>query len=117
MPRYVLKESIYEPIEVEIRGKIFQARDCKSKKEMDKLEEFDTEIGKGERLTIPYDRLKWFLSVNGQEKDLSVVDELRVTDVEKLSMWIIEKIFNPTKKPDDNEIEKKKTEKQDVKEK
>jgi len=86
------KDDIFEPITIEIDGKMFPLRfaefgyDC-----LLKMEEMDERSSMGS-LTVPYDRLEYLI---GKQK---VIRTLTVSQVQKINRWILEQIYNPVEK-------------------
>jgi hypothetical protein len=91
MPRLKIdtKKSLYEPLEIEINGKVFQAKAI-DRDILKKIRELDAETGKG-NLDAAYQRLELLI---GKHK---FIDDLKLENLIEITEFVIRNIFRPTK--------------------
>jgi len=91
MPRFVLEteKSLFEPIEVEIKGKVYVAKSI-SRDDWRKIAELDKEAEKG-NLDAAYERLGLII---GKHK---VIDTLTLAELGAITNFFVMSTFSPTK--------------------
>jgi len=92
MPRLKIdtKKSLYEPVEIEINGKLFQLSPV-DRALLKKVRELDLETKKG-NLDAAYERLELFI---GKHK---FVDNLVIENLIEITDFVVRSIVSPTKK-------------------
>jgi len=94
MPRLTIDtkntKSLYEPVEVEINGKVFQVISI-GRDTIKKIEEYDAAVKKG-NLDAAYERLELFIGKHKLISNLKIEEMIEITD------FIIQSVFTPVKK-------------------
>lgn len=92
MPRLKIdtKKSLYDPIEVEIDGKIFPVKKI-NRETIQQIQKFDEETGNG-NIDAAYQRLELFIGKH------DVIAKLALEDLIEITNFIVTNLFRPKKK-------------------